>query len=437
MSQVQSGTQLERILQAARQTYIDANPSSAEQHRKAASVMPGGSTRTSIFNTPFPILLARGADANVYSVDGDKYIDFLGEYTAGIYGHSHPRLTQAIHDTVSEGWVMGGHTPYEIELASQICQRIASIDHVRFTNSGTEANLYAITAAREITGKPKVMTFTGAYHGGAFMFDAKPNPLNAPFEFVVAPYNDWDSTKALLAENQDQIGVVILELMQGSGGCIPAQKAFVQQLRDWTKEHGAILIFDEVMTSRLAVGGYQSALGITPDMTTLGKYVGGGFSFGAFGGSADIMKYFDPHHEAAFPHAGTFNNNVFSMRVGAVGLRDILDHAEIQRINNLGKALRERLNALVSQAKFPLCFSGLGSMTNVHMVPGPVNSVADLSSNDEALQELFYLVLIRHGIWLARRGMMNISLPIEAAHCDQLVHAVEAFIAEANEAFSG
>src|SRR5699024_4716692 len=168
MSQVHSDTTLDAILQAARKSYIDANPNSAEQHHQAASVMPGGSTRTSIFNTPFPILLARGEGAKLYSVDGGTYTDFLGEYTAGIYGHSHPLLTQAIQEAVAEGWVMGGHTPHEIELAKQICQRIASIDQVRFTNSGTEANLYAISAAREIVGTPKVMTFTGAYHGGTF-----------------------------------------------------------------------------------------------------------------------------------------------------------------------------------------------------------------------------------------------------------------------------
>src|SRR5699024_2281724 len=189
---------------------------------------------------------------------------------------------------------------------------------------------------------------------------AKRNPLNAPFDYVVAPYNDWEQTKALLDANQDEIGVVILELMQGAGGCIPAKKAFVKQLREWTKAHGAILIFDEVMTSRLATGGLQSELQITPDMTTLGKYVGGGFSFGAFGGSTDIMKYFDPYYEKAFPHAGTFNNNVFSMRVGATGLREILNQQEIRRINHLGTPLLDHLNAFASHAKFPMFFSVFG-----------------------------------------------------------------------------
>ncbi|RYF63259.1 MAG: aminotransferase class III-fold pyridoxal phosphate-dependent enzyme, partial [Comamonadaceae bacterium] len=304
--------------------YADANPLSLAQHQAAARVLPGGNTRSVLFAAPFPITLAKAHGCHVTSLDGAVYADFLGEYTAGLYGHSHPVLRKAVLQALDGGWVMGGHIRAEEELARLICERFDSIDLVRFANSGTEANLYAISAARAITAKPKIMVFEGGYHGGVFTFaSGAPGPLTAPFDFVRAPYNDVEGTLALLEAHADTIGTIVVEPMQGSGGCIAGDRAFLQMLRDWSSAHGALLIFDEVMTSRLAPGGLQQVHGIAPDLTTLGKYIGGGFSFGAFGGRADLMRRFDPGQPGAFGHAGTFNNNVFTMAAGAAGLREV------------------------------------------------------------------------------------------------------------------
>lgn len=421
-----------RALADAKSRYVAANPLSQEQHRKAAEVLPGGNTRTVLFSEPFPITLSGGRGCRITSLDGQEYIDFLGDYSAGLYGHSDPILRQALIGALDHGWVMGGHIRLEEELARLICERFASIDLVRFTNSGTEANLFAISAARAISGKNKVMVFDGAYHGGVFMFGGKTSPLTAPFEFVRAPYNDVDGTRALLDAHPEEIGTIVIEPMQGSAGCIPADQAFLQMLRDWSHTHGALLIFDEVMTSRLSPGGLQAVYGVAPDMTTLGKYVGGGLSFGAFGGRAEVMGRFDPLQPDALAHAGTFNNNVFTMAAGVTGLRDVYTASAALALNARGDALRNRLNAVAKEARFPMQFTGLGSMMNVHMYAGTVRSVCDVDPGTKPLSDLFYFQMLDHGAWLARRGMINLSLPIGDAECDQLVRAAEAFIQSRN-----
>lgn len=423
---------LARALADAKAGYVDANPLSQEQHRKAAKVLPGGNTRTVLFSEPFPITLVGGRGCMVAALDGQEYIDFLGDYTAGLYGHSDPVLRQALIGALDHGWVMGGHIRLEEELARLICARFASIELVRFTNSGTEANLFAISAARAISGKNKVVVFEGAYHGGVFMFGGKPSLLTAPFDFVKAPYNDVDGTRALLDAHGEQIGTVIVEPMLGSSGCIPADQAFLQMLREWTRTHGALLIFDEVMTSRLAPGGLQAVYDVAPDMTTLGKYVGGGLSFGAFGGSTEVMRRFDPLQPDALAHAGTFNNNVFTMAAGVAGLRDVYTPSAALTLSARGDALRHRLNSVAQEARFAMQFTGLGSMMNVHMCPGAVRSVRDLERSTRPLSDLFYFQALNNGVWLARRGMINLSLPIGDAECDRLVRAVEAFIESCN-----
>jgi glutamate-1-semialdehyde 2,1-aminomutase len=420
-----------RALAEAKERYRQANPKSLAQHERAAEVMPGGNTRTVIFTDPFPLTLVTGKDARVRSLDGHWYRDFLGEYTAGFYGHSDPRLKEAVLEALERGWSMGGHTEVEAEMASLINDRFPSMELMRFANSGTEANLYAISAARAVTGRKKVVVFEGGYHGGVFVFSAGArHPLTAPFDFVVAPYNDVGATSALLEAAAPDIAAVIVEQMQGSGGCIPADRAFLEFLRDWTRRNGAVLIFDEVMTSRLSYGGLQSIHDIAPDMTTLGKYLGGGFSFGAFGGSAEIMKRFDPRQPHAITHAGTFNNNIFTMTAGVAGMKFILTQAVIHEVNARGDRLRERLNAIASRAAFPMQFTGRGSMMNVHMTRNDVKSVRDLKDADLALRDLFYFDLLAQGFWIAKRGMVNLAVPTTDADCDALADAIESFVSD-------
>jgi glutamate-1-semialdehyde 2,1-aminomutase len=272
------------------------------------------------------------------------------------------------------------------------------------------------------------MVMHGGYHGGVFTFTGSGSPINAPFEYVFAPYNDTAATVALIDRHGPELAVVALEPMMGGGGCIAAEPAFLHALRAATTRVGALLLFDEVMTSRLSPGGLQAVHGITPDLTTLGKYIGGGMSFGAFGGRAEIIDLFDPRRPDALPHAGTFNNNVLTMHAGLAGLTQVYTPQAADALNARGDALRRRLNALCEAADAPMQFTGIGSMLAVHMTRGPIRSPADAARSDAKLKELFFFDMLAHGIWLARRGMMALSLPIGDAECDRLAEAVGEFL---------
>src|SRR5215831_19384740 len=314
---------IKAALAEAEELYRVCNPESFAQHRDACTAMPGGNTRSAIHVDPFPLTMARGEGARLWDLDGHEYVDFLSEFTAGIYGHSHPAIRAAITAALDGGLNFGAHNATEARFAAAICTRFRSIELVRFTNSGTEANLMAVSAARAITGRPKILIFEGGYHGGVFYFRGHGSPLNAPFEYLFGRYNDVAAVDALLQPHRAELAAILVEPMQGTTGCIPADREFLAGLRTLADETGALLIFDEVMTSRLAPGGLQEVHGIFPDLTTLGKYVGGGMSFGAFGGRADLMERFDPRRPDAFQHAGTFNNNVLTMNAGLVGLTEI------------------------------------------------------------------------------------------------------------------
>ncbi len=265
--------------------YAARNPMSAERHARATRSMPGGNTRSILHFDPFPLAFERGEGAHLVSLDGDTYTDFLGEFTAGLYGHSQKPVLDALREALDRGLNFGGVNDLEPRLAELLCARFPSVDLVRFTNSGTEANLMALALAVATTGRRKVMVFRGGYHGGVLTFGQEPSPVTVPHEWVLADYDDVEGTRALIRAHARELAAVLVEPMLGAGGCIPASDGFLAMLREETTDAGAVLVFDEVMTSRLSPGGLQQVTGVTPDLTTLGKYLGGGMSFGAFGGA--------------------------------------------------------------------------------------------------------------------------------------------------------
>ena len=308
-------------LEEAEARFIAANPKSAQAYEAAKRSMPGGNTRTVLFYPPFPLSLAGGEGCHVTDIDGHRYADFVTEQTASLYGHSEPRIQAAVKQALENGITLGGPTGREAELADLLTARFPCLDMVRFTNSGTEANLLALLTARAVTGRSEVMAFEGSYHGSILSFGAYGRELNAPFPWTLGTYNDVDGTAAAIRAKKDTLAAVILEPMTGSGGCICATPEFLAMLREITAELGIVLIFDEVMTSRLGPGGYQGVSGVTPDMMSMGKYLGGGLTFGAFGGSKEIMEHFDPARPKHLSHAGTFNNNVLTMAAAVTGPR--------------------------------------------------------------------------------------------------------------------
>jgi glutamate-1-semialdehyde 2,1-aminomutase len=418
---------LKAALAEAEEHYLARNPKSLAQHHAACAAMPGGNTRSAIHVDPFPLTMARGEGARLWDLDGHEYVDFLSEFTAGIYGHSHPVILRAIAAALEGGLSFGAHNEAEARFAGAICARFPSIGLVRFTNSGTEANLMAVSAARATTGRPKILVFAGGYHGGVFYFRGHGSPLNAPFDYLLGRYNDIEAVEALVRPHRAELAAILVEPMQGTTGCIPAERSFLAGLRALADETGALLIFDEVMTSRLAPGGLQEVHGILPDLTTLGKYIGGGMSFGAFGGRADIMERFDPRRPDAFQHAGTFNNNVLTMNAGLVGLTEIYTPERARTLNIWGDRLRGRLNTVVQRRGLAMQFTGLGSMFAVHMTDAPIRSQEDAERGNAALRDLFYFDLLARGIWFAKRGMFALSIALEEGDGDKLVDAVEEF----------
>ena len=389
--------------------YTLERPRSRELDVAARKVMPGGNTRSVLHFDPFPFRVARAEGARIVDVDGIEYIDFCGNYTAGLLGHSPPAVKQAVRAVLEEGWAIGATHAREVELAELVCGRFSSIEQVRFTNSGTEANLMAIGAALHHTGCSGVGVFEGGYHGGVLSFGAGANPLNVPHRFVVAPFGDVAGLDSLFADSD--LGCVVVEPVQGAGGCVPASLEFLRELRARCDGRGVVLIFDEVMTSRLAPGGAQERFGVFPDMTTLGKYLGGGMTFGAFGGHASIMAAFDPDQGGMLTQAGTFNNNVVTMAAAIATLREVLDDDAVRAVNARGDGLAVDLAQVFHSAGLPMRVSGVGSMLNVH-------------ADDERLRELFFHEMLARGYFAARRGFMSLSLAIDDAMISGLLASV-------------
>jgi glutamate-1-semialdehyde 2,1-aminomutase len=426
---------LDSAVAEAEQRYVAANPESGRFNRKAKAVLPGGNTRTTLHYGPFPLTIRSAAGSRVTDVDGHTYIDLINEHTAGVLGHSNPIIQDALKQAIGDGLTLGAPNIYEQELAAAITARFPAMERLRFCNSGTEANLLALATARAVSGKPAVMVFTGAYHGSLLYFSHGASPLNMPIPFIESVYNDAARATADIAANAHRLAAVLLEPMQGGAGAIPGEPDFLNALRKACTEHGVLLIFDEVMTSRLSPGGVQGLRGVRPDMLTLGKYVGGGMTIGAFGGKAEIMQRFDPSRADALPHGGTFNNNVLAMAAGHAAFTKVLTPAALDAMNALGDGLRERGNALAAKHGLPVHITGIGSIFGLHFHNGPIRNIQDLDAAEHgreneigALKKLFQLDMFERGIYVTRRIMGNLSLATTKAEIDQFLDALDEFL---------
>lgn len=364
--------------------------------------------------------MVSGHDQHLIDADGHDYIDFLGEFTAGIYGHSPKIVNDAIIAALADGVNLSSHNKWEGKLASMIIDRFPSMDLLRFTNSGTEANLMALAAAKAFTGRSKIIVFEGGYHGGVLSFPPGGSKTNVPHEFVLGTYNDQADTQRLIEENKNNLAAILVEPMLGAGGCIPGDPAFLHMLRDMSAAAGALLIFDEIQTSRLSAGGRQALLGITADITTIGKFFGGGLAFGCFGGRLDIMNQFNPSRVDALPHAGTFNNNTLTMAAGCAAVEHLLTPQALVQINERGDRFREDIQALFARLGAPFRVSGLGSIMNIHPISPSMHS-ADL-------RNLLFFELVSAGIYIAARGLIALSLSITDEDTATFLAAMEGIL---------
>jgi len=410
--------------------YAARRPASAAIHEEARAALTGGNTRSVLFYRPFPTAMERGEGCWLWDVDGQRYLDLCGEYTAGLLGHTDARIAAAATRALAGGINLAGVGRAEGVFAALMRERFPVLERLRFTNSGTEANLMALAAARAFTGRATVMAFRGGYHGGVLNYASGANPVNLPVPTLLAAYSDFDATRALLRAHGAELAAVIVEPMLGSGGCIPAAPGFLAMLREETARCGAVLICDEVMTSRHGPSGGAALAGVRPDLATFGKWIAGGLTAGAFGGREAVMAVFDSHRAGALAHAGTFNNNVLSMAAGPVTLREAFTAARAEELFRFGESLRARLNAALEEAGVAAAFMGMGSMMTIHFRdPLPDRPYAE-SPDEAALRELFFFDMLEAGIYLARRGMTALSLPVGEAEAARFVEAVAGFAAE-------
>lgn len=408
--------------------FIARNPKSNDFHCKACDSLPGGNTRTVLHGAPFPIFIEAGYGSKLRDVDGHEYTDFLNELTAGIYGHSNPVIKKALMQGFDEiGISLGGTTTCELNYAEALKSRFLSIEKIRFCNSGTEANITAIIAARKFTGKRAVIAMHGGYHGGPLSFAHGISPYNMDSQdFILCEYNNSTQFKELVNSSQD-IAAVIVEAMQGAGGAIPADKEFMQTIQLECEKNDIVFILDEVMTSRLSPGGLQQIYCLKPDLTTLGKYLGGGLPFGAFGGRADIMSCFDPRLPGSLSHSGTFNNDTLTLTAGYVGLTELYTPEAVKRLNALGDGLRKDIESYCHNTKMSI--TGLGSIMNIHFTEsGRVNSYNDTAGEVIELKDLLWMDLLKEGFWIARRGMITLSLVLTESELEAFKLTIKAWI---------
>ncbi len=415
---------------AAEARYARANPQSLAQHQRAARVLPAGHSRQVLFYPPYPLTIARASGAHVSDIDGHTYLNLIGDFAAGVYGASCAPIHAAVRETLDGGLSLSGVNRKEVELAELISQRIPSIEQLRFCNSGSEACLYSAMLARHATQRTKLLVFNGCYHGGFMIYGANDPPLSIPFDLVKADFNDVAGSRTLLREHAKSLAAVFVEPMMGSAGCIPSTPEFLSMLREETRAIGAVLVMDEVMTSRLAPGGLQGEYGIVPDLTTLGKFWGGGLAFGAFGGSRDLMKHFDMPGGGTLSQSGTFNNNIMAMSAGLVGARDVYTPDVCRTFNALGDHLRKEINTLGASAGVPLQATGRGAVMNIHWHTRPVLNAGDVGPASAPVRRLFQLEMLNKGYYVAQRGIINLSLPFTKSDLAGFLAALNGFICD-------
>ncbi|MCY3977864.1 MAG: aspartate aminotransferase family protein [Chloroflexi bacterium] len=443
MKTADGAAQVEREAEAR---YRERTAGSRGRHVEAQRYLPGGETRSSTWHAPYPTYMVSGDGAWLIDCDGNRYVDFLNNYTSLIHGHAQPVLVEEAADQLTRGTVFGSASEPQMALAKLLIERVPSIETLRFTNSGTEATMMMMRAARAFTGRDIIVKMDGGYHGSHDFVEVNVSPdldaagqpasrvegrgvpdsvLNA---VMVAPYNDLASLEKLLSEHHQRIAGIIVEPMPNAGGMVPPAPGYLPGLRALADRYGVLLLFDEIVTLRLSSGGLQEAENTSPDMTALAKIIGGGFPVGAFGGRADIMAQFNPAVGADFLyHSGTFNGNNITMTAGVAAM-NLLNQESIDRINDLGERLAAGINALFGSMGIRAQCLGYGSLQQIQWTDAPVITLRDAARAGQGigrLRELLHLELLNRGVYTSNRGMFCISTPMARAEIDYALAALE------------
>ena len=432
------------------QVYRRTTAASRVLHERAVKAMPGGTTRTTTYFDPYPLYIDRGEGCRVWDADGTERIDMLGNYTAMILGHAHPKVVEAINRQAARGTAFAAANPIEVELATMLCERVPSLELVRFCNSGTEATMFAMRLARAFTGRPNIARIEGGYHGThdyaevsthpalseagpADRPTARPDSIGTPQwavrNTVVLPFNNPDAAERILREEAEYVAAVILEPIIGAGGVIASTPEFLERLRSVTGELGMLLIFDEVISLRVAPGGAQQLYGITPDLTTLGKIIGGGLPVAAFGGRADVMELMDPRREPNLPQGGTYNGNPLGMAAGVAALKELTPDV-YEDLNRKGARVKDQLTEVFASHGLPAQVNAAGSLLAIHFTDVPVVDYRTKATANQKISHDFFLALVNHGVLMAPRAMGALSTPMAEQDIQEFVDAVDAVLSE-------
>ncbi len=431
------------------QLYRSLTPTSYKCFLEGRKYLPGADSRSPLFYPPYPVVLEEGHGCWLFDVDGNRLLDFTGNHTSLILGYGHPQVLDAVRRQLEKGTAFPGVTVPQVRLAKVLCERVPSFERVRFTNSGTEAAMNAIRAARAFTGRHKIAKIEGGYNGSwdDVMVSTHPSggqagdvlrPVAAPASLgltpdsidnvVVLPFNEVEAAARLIEQQGEHLAAVIVEPVLGSAGMIPVEQSYLDMLREMTKRLGILLVFDEVISFRVAYGGAQEYYSVSPDLTCLGKLIGGGFPLGVFGGRSDIMAMFDPSGgRPRIPHPGSYNANPISLVAGATTL-ELLTGEVIQLLNLRGESLRHQIRMAFEDAGLPAQVTGLGSLFAFHLTSQPVKSYRDTMRTNADLRHRVFLGLFNEGVLIDPRGVGCISAAIGEAEIDQFVSALRAVL---------
>lgn len=407
--------------------------------------MPGGVTRNTVHFAPYPLYIGRGEGCYVWDVDGTRRLDAISNYSAQILGHAHPAIVEAVTRQVAKGTGFAAATELEGAYAELLCRRVPSLELIRFTNSGTEATMFAMRLARVHTGRSKIARMEGGYHGTHEYAEvsSSPDPSAAglpgdPFpvadspgtpnailgDTVILPFNDLENSERIIHAHANELAAVVVEPFMGLAGVIMPEPGYLEMLRVRTRELGIVLIFDEVISLRVAPGGAQSIFGVTPDLTAMGKMIGGGLPVGAFGGARNIMERLTPGRIGALPHGGTFNGNPLGLAAGLAMMQHLTPEV-YEELAAKGDRLRRDLAGIFAAHGIPAYICGIASMANIHFSEAPVHSYRDKIAADGMRLRALFFGLLNNGVLIAPRGMIALSTPTTDADLQMFVDAVE------------
>jgi glutamate-1-semialdehyde 2,1-aminomutase len=426
--------------------YISRTPTSRTLYNRAKMVLPAGVTYGIRYFEPYPFFVAKARGSKLWDVDGNEYIDFWLGHTALILGHSPREVVKAVQKQLENGTLYGVSHELEVTLAEQVAKMVPSAEMVRFTNSGTEANMYATRLARAFTGRNTIAKFEGGWHGG---YDALHIGVKQPFDLpesagltrgalqdtILLPFNDLEGVEKRL-RNEHPASIVV-EPMLGAGGGIPAEKEFLRGLREFCDKSDILLIFDEVITGfRLAPGGGQEYYGVKPDITVLGKILGGGFPIGAFCGSRKIMKRLDittykrPHYSF---HGGTFSGNPITMTAGLATLKILEDGKVTTRLNRLGDKIRTTIQQVFDKHGIDVQMVGAGSIFNAHFAKEPIRDAFAAFRADKKKLFDYNMALMTNGVFFLPTHAQALSTAHSKADIEKLFNETEAFARHHNK----